>query len=131
LLARGRTPTFARKIVMFLGALAMLSGIQVVNAPSAAAAVAWVCVATFGFGMWSANILALHADVFPAETMGTAMGSTLMAASLGGAVFTYVIGQVVDRMGYSPVFWTVGLLPLAACVALIFLVGRVQRIRDA
>jgi ACS family hexuronate transporter-like MFS transporter len=131
LLARGRTATFARKSVMMLGALAMLSGIMVVNAGSAAAAIAWVCVATFGFGMWSANILALHADVFPAETMGTAMGSTLMAASLGGAVFTFGVGQVVDRLGYAPVFWTVGVLPLAACVALVFWIGKVERIRDA
>lgn len=131
LLARGHSATVARKSVMLLGALAMLSGIQVVNAPSAATAIAWVCAATFGFGMWSANILALHADVFPAETMGTAMGSTLMAASLGGAVFTYGVGQVVDQAGYAPVFWTVGVLPLAACLALFFWVGRVERISDA
>ncbi len=131
LLARGRSATFARKSVMVLGALAMLGGIQVVNAPNAVAAVAWVCLATFGFGMWSANILALHADIFPAETMGSAMGSTLMAASLSGAAFTFVVGQVVDRAGYQPVFWVVGLLPLAACLALVFWIGRVERIRDA
>jgi fucose permease len=87
-------------------------------------------VATFGFGMWSANILALHADIFPAETMGTAVGATLMAASLGGAVFTYAIGQVVDQAGYAPVFWTVGCLALAACLGLFFLVGRAERIRE-
>lgn len=130
MLARGRTATYARKNVMMLGALAMLSGLQVVNAPSAAEAIAYVCAATFGFGMWSANILALHADVFPAETMGTAMGSTLMAASLGGAIFTYGVGQVVDHLGYAPVFWTVGLLPLAACVTLLFWIGRVERIPE-
>lgn len=131
LLARGHSATFARKTVMMLGALAMLGGLEVVGASSAAAAIAWVCLATFGFGMWSANILALHADIFPAETMGTAMGSTLMAASLGGAVFTYGVGRVVDTLGYVPVFWTVGVLPLAACVALFFWIGRVERIRDA
>lgn len=129
LLARGRSPTFARKSVMMLGALAMLGGIQVVNASSATAAVAWVCLATFGFGMWSANILALHADMFPSETMATAMGSTLMAASLSGAAFTFVVGQIVDTMGYQPVFWSVGLLPLAACFALFFALGRVERIK--
>lgn len=131
LIARGRSATFARKAVMVLGALAMLGGVQVVNAPSAAEALMWVCLATFGFGMWSANILALHADIFPAETMGSAMGSTLMAASLSGALFTFVVGQMVDRAGYSPVFWVVGLLPLAACLALFFWVGRVERIREA
>jgi MFS transporter, ACS family, hexuronate transporter len=130
LLARGHSATLARKSVMLGGALAMLGGLEVVGAPSAAAAIAWVCLATFGFGMWSANILAIHADVFPAQTMGTAMGTTLMAASLGGAVFTYGVGRVVDRMGYAPVFWAVGSLALVACLALFFWVGRVEQIRE-
>lgn len=129
LLARGRSATFARKLVMVLGALAMLGGLEVVSASSAASAIAWVCLATFGFGMWSANILALHADVFPAETMGTAMGATLMAASLSGAAFTYGVGQIVDRGGYGPVFWCVAILPLFACFALFFLLGRVERLQ--
>jgi len=130
LLARGFSVTVARKSVMLCGALAMLGGLQVVGSPSAAGALAWVCLATFGFGMWSANILAIHADVFPAETMGTAVGVTLMAASLGGAVFTYAVGQVVDRMGYAPVFWVVGSLSLVACVSLFFWLGRVERIPE-
>jgi ACS family hexuronate transporter-like MFS transporter len=130
LLARGHSATLARKSVMLAGAVAMLGGLQVVAAPSAAAAIAWVCLATFGFGMWSANILAIHADVFPAETMGSAVGVTLMAASLGGAIFTRGVGRVVDRMGYAPVFWVVGSLSLVACLALFFWVGRVERTRD-
>jgi ACS family hexuronate transporter-like MFS transporter len=115
---------------MLVGALAMMCGIMVAGAPNAAAAIAWVSVATFGFGMWSANILALHADIFPAETMGTAVGFTLMAASLGGALFTYTVGKVVDHVGYAPVFWAVGLLALAACLGLFLLVGRAERIRE-
>ena len=122
--------TLARKSVMLGGALAMMSGLQVVGAATPAAAIAWICVATFGFGMWSANILALHADVFPPDTMGSAVGVTLMAASLGGAAFTFVVGQVVDRVGYAPVFWVVGSLALVACLALFFLLGRVERIGD-
>ena len=96
---------------------------------------AWIrtalTMATFGFGMWSANILALHADVFPAETMGSAMGTTLMAASLGGAGFTFVVGQIVDQVGYAPAFWAVGSLAPIACLALFFWLGPVTRIRDA
>jgi len=131
LLARGCSATFARKSVMATAALIMTPGILVVGAPNAALALVWICIATFGFGMWSANILALHADLFPAETMGTAVGTTLMAGSLGGALFTYLVGQVVDRYSYAPVFTAVGLLPLAACVALFFWIGRAERIRTA
>lgn len=131
LLARGFSATVARKSVMLAGALAMMSGLQVVGAPTPAAAIAWICMATFGFGMWSANILALHADVFPAETMGSAVGATLMAASLGGALFTFIIGQVVDEVGYAPIFWAVGSLAPIACLALFFWLGPVKRIPEA
>jgi len=130
LLARGHSATLARKSVMLAGALAMMGGLQVVGAATPAAAIAWVCVATFGFGMWSANILALHADVFPAETMGSAVGATLMAASLGGAAFTFAVGQVVDDVGYAPVFWGVGSLAPIACLALFFWLGPVKRIPE-
>lgn len=130
LLGRGRSATFARKSVMVGGALAMMGGLFVVSAPNAAAAIAWASVATFGFGMWSANILALHADVFSSDTMGTAVGLTGTGASLGGAIFTYVVGQVVDKSGYAPVFWMVGTLALAACLVLLFGVGRVEKLNQ-
>jgi MFS transporter, ACS family, hexuronate transporter len=127
LLQRGYGATFARKSVMTVGALAMAGGVQVVGASTSAIALLWVSVATFGFGLWSANILALHADIFPSETMATAIGLTGMASSFGGAVFTYIIGQVVDRAGYAPVFWAAGGAAIVASLALFFWVGRVER----
>lgn len=127
LIARGRGTSVARKSVMVAGALAMMGGLFVVSAPNAAAAIAWASFATFGFGMWSANILALHADAFTPETMGTALGVTGTGASIGGALFTFVVGQMVDRSGYAPVFWAVGSLALLACLILLFGVGRAER----
>ena len=118
LLARGHSATFARKSVMVAGALAMAAGVLVVGAQTSAGAITWVCVATFGFGLRSANILALHADIFPTETLATAVGLTGMASSLGGSIFTYTIGLMVDRTGYAPVFGVAGTLALLACVAL-------------
>ena len=128
LLVRGYSATLARKSVMVVGALLMICGTKVVGAPSSAAALAWVCAAMFGYGMWGSNILALHADIFAADTMGTAVGATSVAASLGAAAFTYAVGQLVDRAGYGPAFWIAGSLPMTACVPLILQVGRVGRI---
>ncbi|MBL9204233.1 MAG: MFS transporter [Opitutaceae bacterium] len=128
LLARGHSATLARKSVMVFGALLMVGGVKVAGADSAAAAIVWVCVATFGFGCWSANILALHADIFPAGSMATAVGATGTAASLSGAAFTYLVGQIVGTSGYGPVFWAVGTTALVACAALVFVLGRVERL---
>lgn len=128
LLARGRSATLARKSVMVCGALVMMAGLKVPGAPTAGLAIAWVSVATFGFGMWSANILALHADIFPARVMGSAIGLTGMAASLGGAIFSFGVGKLVSRAGYAPAFWAVGVLSLVACLSLFLWVGRVEMI---
>jgi len=130
LLRCGRSTTFARKSVMVTGALLMGAGILVISASSPITAIAWVSVATFGFGMWSVNILALHADIFPSATMGSAVGLTGMGASLGGAAFTFAIGRIVTVAGYDPVFWIAGTLAILASVVLIFGLGRVQRIEQ-
>lgn len=130
MLAGGVSATVARKSVMTVGAIAMAGGVQVVGAETATGALVWICLATFGFGLWSANILALHADLFPASTMASAIGLTGMAASLSGSAFTYAVGRMVDRAGYAPVFWAVGSAALLACVALFFAVGKVEAVRQ-
>lgn len=130
-LERGASATLARKSVMAVGALAMACGIFVVNASTASGAIAWVSLATFGFGLWSANILALHADIFPAENMAGAVGMTGMAASLGGAAFTYAVGQMVDAAGYGPAFAVASIAPPLACLVLVYGVGRVAPLRGA
>lgn len=129
LLQQGYSATVARKSIMALGALAMLGGVQVVGSATAAAALAWVSLATFGFGMWSANILALHADLFPKHVMATAIGWTGAAASLGGSAFTYATGWVVQNSGYGPVFWAAGSAALVAFLALTFVLGRIEPVR--
>lgn len=124
LLGSGWLPAKARKTVMASGAVLMMAGLAVAGAPTAAAAIAWVSVATFGFGIWSANILALHSDFFPSEAMASAVGMTTMAASIGGACFTWWVGRTVDVSGYGPVFAAAGLLAMGALVSLLLLVKR-------
>ncbi|MCZ2077499.1 MAG: MFS transporter [Bryobacteraceae bacterium] len=131
LLARGCSVTWARKTVMAVGALAMLGGVRVAGAETSAGAIYWVSVAIFGVGLWSANILALHADIFPAGAMGTAIGITGTAASLGGAVFTYATGWIVHAHGYAPAFWIAGTAALGAFLCTVFVLGKVEAVKLA
>lgn len=126
LLSSGMRAILARKSVMVVGGVLMCAGLMVTEAPSPQAAIAWVCVATFGFGIWSANIYALHTDIFPSRSVATGLGFTGMGSSLGGAAFTYAAGLVVDELGYGPMFWTIGIIPLLACVTLVFWVGHLK-----
>ncbi len=124
LLKKGLDTAWARKCVMAGAALCMLAGIRVVTATTGSESLAWSSFATFGFGLWSANILALHGDVIPPDAVATAVGLTGIAAGLGGALFSYSTGVVVDAVGYTPVFWAAGLASILACIPLFALVGR-------
>lgn len=126
-IARGYSLTIARKTVMGAAAFCMAGGLFVVAAESSFAALAWVSVATFGFGMWSANILALHADLFDSSTIASAVGWTTAASSVGGAAFTWLIGRMVDSQGYGLVFAMAGSTALLAFAVLWFAVGTVER----
>lgn len=127
LIAHGQRTLRARKFVMGGGALCMAGGLFVVEASSATAALAWVSLATFGFGMWSANILALHADLFESSTIASAVGWTTAASSISGAAFTWLTGRVVDAQGYGMVFAMAGSTALFAFAVLWFAVGASQR----
>ena len=120
LILRGKPVMLARKIIMGAAALAMAAGLFVVEAHSSFAALAWVSLATFGFGMWSANILALHADLFASRGIATAVGCTTAAASVGGAIFTWLTGRLVDTEGYSLVFALAGSAALLGFAVLWF-----------
>jgi ACS family hexuronate transporter-like MFS transporter len=114
LLSRGWPAVSARKTVMAGGAFAMMAGLLVTRAATSLGSLSWISLATFGFGLWSANILALHADLFPSRQIGKALGFTGMAASLGGAASSYLIGRIVDFGGYQPVFYVAGFAAIAA-----------------
>lgn len=125
LIGRGFSTTTSRRAVMAGGALFMACGLFVVAANSVEAALTLVSLATFGFGMWSANTLALHADLFPSSQIASATGWTTAASSVGGAAFTWLTGRLVDTHGYGVVFALAGSAALVAFAVLWFGVGKI------
>jgi ACS family hexuronate transporter-like MFS transporter len=104
----------ARKAVMLVSALLMMSGIPAVLAEDANVAIALISVATFSYSMWAANILTLAADLFPQQVVASVSGLSGTGAATGGMVFTLIVGAVVDRFSYVPIFVAAGILPLVA-----------------
>jgi len=104
----------ARKSVMAVSAFAMLSGIPAVLAADAWVSLCWISVVTFFYSMWSANMLTLPADLFPQHEVASVSGLSGSGAALGGMCFNLLVGSIVDRFSYVPVFVLAGLMPLAA-----------------
>jgi len=117
---RGVPVPKARKIAVTVFAIMMTAAIPAVFTGSAAIALAWVSVATFGYAGYNANSLAFPADVFPRNMVGSIWGLASMGAGFGGMLFSWLSGAMIDRFGYFPVFIGYGILPL---IALILVIG--------
>jgi ACS family hexuronate transporter-like MFS transporter len=107
---------WARKIAVMLFAVLMTSAIPAVLASNVFFSIALISVATLGYTGALANLLAMPADRFPKNTVGSVWGIASMGAGFGGMVFSLVTGWVVDHYSYVPVFIGFGILPLIAAV---------------
>lgn len=68
----------------------------------------------FVHGIWITNYLSLVSDLFPAEENASVVGLTGMIGGIAGMLSTLIIGPVVDRYSFLPVFAVSGVLyPIA------------------
>lgn len=66
--------------------------------------------------------LTLPSDLFPHDVVATVTGLSGLAAGLVSAVFTMIIGVLVDRFSYRPAFIAAGLLPVFATIFVLLLI---------
>ena len=114
----------ARRIAVSVFALLMTASIPAVLAPTAVWAITLVSVATFGYTGYTANTLALPADRFSRNQVGSIWGLASMGAGFGGMVFSWLSGRIIDHVGYGPVFIAYGLMPLIALTVLMIALGK-------
>jgi MFS transporter, ACS family, hexuronate transporter len=119
LLRRGCSLTVARKGAITFFAALMMAAIPAVLTADVRLAIALVSVAMMGYTGSLANMLALPADVFPKNVVGSVYGLASMGAGFGGMIFSLITGWVVDHYSYTPVFIGFGLMPMI-CAGLIW-----------
>lgn len=124
LVKRGWPVLRARKTVMFASAAVMMVGLPAVLTSSGGGAVALISVATLAYSSWAANILTLPADLFPKGIVASVSGLSGTGAGLGGMAFMLIVGAVVDRFSYVPVFTAAAVMPLAAAGIILLTVTR-------
>ena len=132
LVRRGWSVDRARKTVLVASALLIPLGVlAIVNTRSDAAAIAGISVIAFAFQSWIVNLHTVPADCFPKQDVGSVFGIGGTAAGLASMGFTLLVGRVVDRFGYRPVYVMVGVMaPLGAALFLL-LVRRIEQVPDA
>jgi len=117
----------ARKAVMLVSALCMVSAIPAVFAGSTLTFVLLVSIATLGHGSWAANIMTLPSDMVPHGMVGTVYGITAFGGGLSSIMFMQVTGKLVDmQRSFDTVFIVAGILPLLAAIVFLTVSGKIR-----
>jgi ACS family hexuronate transporter-like MFS transporter len=89
-----------------------------------------ISLVAFAFQSWIVNIHTIPSDTFPAQDVGSVFGIGGTSAGIASMLFTLLVGYIVDRMSYTPVFIMVGIMgPLAAALFLLIM-GKIERVSD-
>lgn len=113
LMKRGMHATAARKTAVTLTALMMTMAIPAVLVGGSALSIGFVSIAMAGYTACLATMMAMPADVFPADAVASVYGLASMGSGFGGMVFMLLTGWLVERYSYVPAFVLFGLIPLA------------------
>lgn len=129
LISRGWTLNRARKTTMLVDSCAMVVLCYLVTkAPTPSTAVALLALVMFGHATW-ANIT-LPAEVFPTHVVGTVTGLGGCLGGIAGGITQLIIGGVVMKYGYQPIFAVCSVMYLIALGAVHFLIGELGIIRE-
>lgn len=129
MIKRGWTVDRARKSVLIVSVLLIPLGVSmVVGASSDALAIAGISVVAFGFQSWIVNVHTLPSDCFPKQDVGSVFGIGGTAAGIASMLFTLLVGYIVDRFSYTPVFIMVGLMAPLAAILLLGIMRRIERV---
>jgi len=121
---RGVALVNARRMTFSLGAL-MMTGVGLVGlVANPYVALALLCLAGFAHQTLSVTVITLASDLFPRNDVGTVAGFSGLAANLGVLIFSLSLGSLIDSIGYSPFFLTLGCLDLMGAAVLWTLVRK-------
>ena len=67
-------------------------------------------------------MLTLPTDLFPSRQTGSVSGFSGTGAGIGGMAFTWLVGTMVDRFSYTPIFILAGLMPMVALLVVEWLI---------
>ena len=129
LIKRGWSVDRARKTVLVGSALLVPLGVaMVVGGSSDAVAIAGISVVAYGFQSWIVNVHTLPSDCFPKQDVGSVFGIGGTSAGIASMGFTLLVGYIVDRFSYTPVFIMVGLMAPLAAMLLLLIMRRIERV---
>lgn len=129
LISQGWTVNKARKMTMLFVSCGMVVVCYLVtNAATPFMAVTWLAFVMFGHAAW--GNMTLPAEVLPKNIIGTVTGLGGFLGGVSGGIAQLIIGGVVMKYGYGPIFAVCSVMYLVALAAVHLLIGQIGVIRQ-
>jgi len=110
----------SRVVPISLAAVLMIAPASIGLVASPITAIALLCVGGFAHQTLSVLINTLTSDCYPAHEVGMANGFVSQAGWIGGLLFSLLIGQLADKVGFGPLFGALGAFDIVGALILIF-----------
>ncbi len=117
LIARGVPPVKAKTRILYISAAMAPLGILTSQVHSAAAAIFLIAIMAFVAYSWFINTAAVIPDLFP-DSVGSVLGFIGTAGSMGGVLFSMLVGYILSHHSYSVAFTIAGTMHLAGALIL-------------
>ncbi len=122
LIANNLSVNAARKWVMGSAALLTLIAPFISRVSSVELAVGFMAIMMFAHGFWITNYITVISDIFGKYATSTVVGLSGTAGALAGVLVNPLIGMVVQKYSYGPLWMVAGIMyPLAFLIMLIFI----------
>jgi len=116
----------ARKTVMGIAAVLTLTVLFITSVSTAEAAVALMALFMFAHGFWITNYITSIADVFGNRGTATVVGLAGTAGTLSTLLINPLIGVIVERYSYAPLWLVAGFLYPAAFILFVIFIPKIR-----
>jgi len=128
LIKRGRSVDFARKLMIWIGALIVPVILLASRVDSPLAALFLIAVGMFGIQVKSSSLFTIPADLFRSKDVAFVWGLSGAAGSFGGMLFQPLVGWLVTNASYAPVFWIAAFMHIASALIVMAMIPRIEPI---
>ena len=128
LIKKGWSVDRSRKTALLAAALCMPVAILALITRNNILVMCLIGVACAGHQAWSANLFTLTSDTFPKRAVGSVVGLGQTGGATAGFIFTNIIGNVVDTVGYTPLFIIAGCFHVTAFILICLIFGKIEPI---
>jgi ACS family hexuronate transporter-like MFS transporter len=118
LVSRGWKPVRARLTLMLVAAMLTPASWLAALAGTPGVAIALMSILMLAHGIWIANFITLIGDTVAPHEVATAVGLTGTCGGIAGMLSNLIVGPVVDRYSFTPVFMASALVYPAAWLIL-------------